>query len=284
MRGFASISHLADCDAAGRTSFCSFRKVPSQASVAGNWVDISMAAGNPLPNFYAASPLVATVLDPFRGLFHGDAKAPAGMYLTELGIVTPTAACLGRYELLDYLLFYPFIDGDSLDEQAMDNTVPLPRYTGGGNVRAMLVAVAPTAGGGTLTYAYRNQAGDLKTSPVVQINTTPANIATLLTSQQGVANCGAPYLPLADGDTDVLSVESVTFIAPMGGLAALVLVRPLASTAAYEVSVTNELQLVRMKPGAPQVLDGAYLNFIANPAGSVAGGAISGHARFAWST
>jgi len=33
--------------------------------------------------------------------------------------------------MCDYLLFYPQVDMDSVDPQAMDNTVTLPRYESG---------------------------------------------------------------------------------------------------------------------------------------------------------
>lgn len=58
MAGFANVAQLAAANAAGRTHTCSLRKVPSQASVAGGWADLSMAAGNPKPQYYAATPLL----------------------------------------------------------------------------------------------------------------------------------------------------------------------------------------------------------------------------------
>lgn len=56
MAGFRNIRAFADASDDGRTHFCSLRKVPSQATVAGWWADLSMAAGNPPPNYYASTP------------------------------------------------------------------------------------------------------------------------------------------------------------------------------------------------------------------------------------
>jgi hypothetical protein len=283
MAGFSSVSALAQAYDAGRTHFCSFRKVPSQASVALNWVDLSMAAGNPLPNYYAASPLVADTLDGMKGMFHGADKSPASMHLTDFGIMTPTANCVGRVTLMDYLLYYPFVDGDSADEQPMDNAVSLPRYANGVGVQVMAVAVAPTAGGGTFTFNYRDHNGDLQTSPLVYCNTTACGIATIATSEQAQNAGGRPFLPLASGSQGVRSIESVTFLSPSGGLLSLVMVMPLWSTAIREINTMQETNFVSTRPGCPRIYDGAYLNMIANPAGSVAAGIFTGYAKFAWS-
>lgn len=283
MPGFANVAQLAAADAAGRTHACSIRKVPSQASVAGNWADLSMAAGNPKPQYYAATPLAAAVLDGFDGIFHGADKSPASKHITAFGLVTPTAALVGQYMLCDYLLFYPFVDGDSLDEQAMDNATTLPRYTSGDGVRVMAVASAPTTGGGQFTFNYVNQAGEAKTSPVITCNATAANIATLVTSEQAQASGGQQFLPLASGDTGVRSITSVTYTTASGGLVAFVLVFPLLDLAVREINTMAEVECVRMRAGAPQVQDGAYLGLIVNPAGSMAAGQLAGYAKFAWS-
>jgi hypothetical protein len=115
--GFAGCRDLGLADEEGRTHFCSYRKVPSQASTARGWCDLTMAAGNPPPQYYAASPLEAARLEGFRGLFHGDDKAPSSMHLVDWSVMTPTANCVGHLKLLRYGLYYPFIDGDSLDQQ-----------------------------------------------------------------------------------------------------------------------------------------------------------------------
>jgi hypothetical protein len=268
----------------GATRFATIRKVPSQASAAGQWVDLSMAAGQPLPQYYADTPLAAAVLDGMRGIFHGQGVSPSGKVLAGMGLMTPTAGLVGAYQLLDYLLYYPFVDLDDLDTQTMDNTVTLPRYTDGAGVRAMLVAVAPTAGGAaTFDFDYVNQDGVARTAPIQTYNSTAATIANLLTGDRGVAGgLGAPFLRLADGDTGIRSVTAWRNYAPLGGLAALVLVRPIASHVIREVNTMSEFEYPHMKPGLPSIVDGAYLGLIVNCAATVAAGQLVGFARFAW--
>jgi hypothetical protein len=285
MAGFRSVREYAAAFDDGRTHFCAFRKVPGQASVANWWIDLSMAAGNPLPNYYATSPATAAVLDGNRGVFHGADKAPASMHLTEWGLVTPTAGLVGAYTLLDYLLYYPFIDGDDTDVQAMDNTVSLPRYDDGEGVMVMAVAVAPTTGSGTFTFNYINQDGIERTSPVQGCSTTAANIASIVTSQPAVANAApGPFLALANGDRGVRSIVSVTFSVPNGGLLALVLAKPIAQSVIREINTACEVSYVNQRVGAPRIYDGAYLGFIMNCAATVAAGQLAGHLKFAWST
>jgi hypothetical protein len=276
---------VTDAHAAGRVHTAHFRKVPSQASTAGWWVDLSMAAGNPIPNYYAAAPLAAKRLDPFDGIFHGADKSPATKHLTHLGLMTPTAAMVGQYVLLDWLLVYPFVDGDAAgDVQAMDNTTALNRYADGSGVQIMATAVTPTAGAGTFTVDYVNQDGIARTSPVQVVNTTASSIANVATSQQNVAGgVGGPFLALASGDSGVQSITSVTFLTAAGGLVALSLVKPLADLAIREINTMAEVNYIATRPGAPQIMDGAYLGLIANCAGSVAAGLLTGYATFVWS-
>ncbi len=284
MTRIASVGDLAESLTQGRTAFSSFRKVPSQASVAGWWVDLSMAAGNPPPNYYASEPLVAATLESQRGIWTGGDVSPASKVLAKMGLCTPTAGLVGRYLLLDYLLYYPFVDLDDLDAQALDNTVTLPRYEDGAHVLPMLVAVAPTTGGvSTFTFDYVNQDGVARTSPVQAHNSTATSIASLVTSQQAVANgIGSPFLRLAEGDSGVREITSWTNVAPAGGLGALVLVKVLGESVIREINTWAEIQWVREAYDLPVVLDGAYLNLIMNCAATVAAGTLTGYSRSAW--
>lgn len=282
MIGFSNLGILGDSFDAGRSHSCTFRKAPSQASTNGRWVDLSMAAGNPVPNYYVGGQAEATVLDGFRGIFHGDDKSPSTKHLLSMGLITPTAALAGGYMLLDYLLFYPFVDGDSADQQDMDNTTPLPRYITGEGVSVMAVALAPTTGGGSFTFDYVNQDGVTRTSPAQLCTTSVSNIATIVTSQQTVR--GGPFLSLASGDSGVRSITSCTFSVLNGGLMALVLVKPLANMAVREINTEVELAYIsKMPPILPRIYDGAYLNLIANCVGTLSTGTVTGSASFIWS-
>lgn len=242
-----------------------------------------MAAGNPLPNYYASTPLVAATLDGTRGLFHGADKAPSDKYLSRLAVTTNTASPIGPYKLLDYLLYYPFIDlDDTSGEQAMDNPVALPRYADGVGVMAMLVAVAPTVGGGSFVFNYVDHNGDAQVSPTITLSTTAANIASIVTSEPGVAAGGRLFLPLETGSLGVRSVTGLTVIGAGGGLAALVLVRPLADIATRELNAPVETEFFSTRTGPPKILDGAYLNMVHNCTSNPAGSLISGSLDFVW--
>ncbi len=283
MAGFRNFTDFVDALATnGQVHSTTFRKVPSQATVANIWADLSMAAGFPLPNYYAASPLVAATLEGHRGIFHGYDKSPAKKYLVELGLTSPTAGFVGQYKLLDYLLYYPFVDMDSSDVQELDNTTTLPRYTDGAGVQVMAVAVTPSVGSGTFTFDYYNQDGVLKTSPVQTCNTTGASIASLVTSQSAVSVKHGPFLLLADGDTGVRSIVSVTAGTLNGGLVSLVLVKELCNHTIFEINTTNELSFPVTRFAPPQVVDGAYLNLIVLPAATIAAGLLLGQAKFIW--
>jgi len=283
MAGFRHYGEYVDALANnGQVHSCTFRKVPSQTSTANIWADLSMAAGNPPPNYYVGSELAATVFEGHRGIFHGYDKSPAYKYLVELGLTSPTAGFVGQYKLLDYVMFYPFVDMDSADEQVMDNTVTLPRYTDGAGLQVMAVAVTPSVGSGTFTFNYYNQDGVLKTSPTQTCNTAAVNIASLITSQSAVVVNHGPFLRLADGDTGVRSIASLTNATLNGGLIALVLVKPICDSVIREVNTTRELCFPQFNAAPQRIVDGAYLNLIVLPAATIAAGQLLGQAKFIW--
>lgn len=282
MPGFRNLREYALSFDEGRQHVAHFRKVPSQASTAGQWVDLSMAAGNPLPQYYAAEPLVADTLDGMRGIFCGADRAPSSVHLAEMSLTTPTAGLVGQYMLLDYLAYYPFIDGDSLEPQPLDSTVTLPRYADGDGVMAMLVAQAPTAGGGVFTFNYVDADGVARTSPPQFCGTVSTPIASIVTSQPGTVAGQGPFLVLNGEARGIRRPTSVTFSVANGGLAALVLVKPILDMAVREINTTAERQLVRERAGAPRVFDGAYLGLVMQCAATVAAGTLTGHAKFYW--
>jgi hypothetical protein len=60
-------------------------------------------------------------------------------------------------------------------------------------------------------------------------------------------------------------------------------VKPLASVAIREINTVEEINYVRQNSAPPVIMDGAYLNFICNPAGSVAAGTLAGYLTTIWS-
>lgn len=164
MAGFGNLRLLADAEMEGRYLYASFRKQATQTTAAGVWFDLSMSPGNPAPNYYIGSPTVFTALKQSTdgGLRHGGNVNPLGFkkYLRKVMAYTATATAVPlSCKLLDYIGFYPFIDESVLDEQFMDNTTPLPRYSDGVGVQIMPVVVAGQTGGQTFTVNYTNSEG-----------------------------------------------------------------------------------------------------------------------------
>jgi hypothetical protein len=279
--GFLNVQGYGRALLEGRTVTGHFRKVPALASVAYWWSDLGMAAGTPPPNYYASAPLLGRRLDKYDGIFHGDNKSPSEMFLAELMVVTPTANMVGKYSLLDYCLYYPFIDLDSTDTQEMVPTDSLDRYATEG-LRGMIVAQSPTTGSGTFQFTYINQSGVEKTSPIQAYTTTGAGMGAILIGQPASAGGSGPFVKIAQNDTGIRSVKTFTNIVANGGLGAFVLVKPLADIVIREINTATELTFVNNRPGPPKICDGAFLGFIGNTLGSIATGTFFGMAKFAW--
>lgn len=281
MAGFRSVGAIADAYAEGRTHFCAFRKVlGAPGSVATWWFDMSTLSGNPLPNYYIGNPLEAKGFVAERGIWHGPSQAPATKYLHTLELTTSGTHIIGTpYKLCDYLLFYPFVDADTIDEQLFDNTTAeLTRYTDGAGVQVMAVLAAPPAGSvGSFTFDYVNQDGVVRTSPVQSTGAGLGNTGNIYPSVSY-----GPFLFLAAGDTGVRSIISVTFATPPGGLLNMVLVKPLVDLSARELNNPVEFVGGRDRP-LIEIADGAYLNLIFRTTGTATSATLTGTANFIWS-
>ena len=243
--GFSSVQALVDAELAGQTWYSTWRKSPSQVSTIGVWFDLSMSPGNPVPQYYAASPLVGVPMSysDEQGLMVGRNVAPATKHLKRVTVMTATATALPMpMMLLDYLFYYPFIDEGSTDEQLLDNTQSLTRYADGEGVQVMAVSVAGRTGGQTFQFSCTNSGG--------------------------VAG--------------VRSIESVTMNGADVGLFALVLVKPLAQLSLRGIDAPVEVNYFTDFGQLPTIVDDAYLNFIACPSGSLAATALHGDVTVVW--
>jgi hypothetical protein len=298
--GFANVSKVAAAYDAGRSHFAGFRKgVSSSTTPTSGWCDYSYFPGSPPANFYASSPLVAATLEASRGIYVPTVGADYTQHLIRLQLMTSasgatsTANARQSIYLCDYLLYYPFIDTDAVGEQQdFDNTVTIPRYDWG-----QVVAVSQSAAGtvGQFTFTYTNQDG--VAGRVSQNHFTLSSLTgggQVAATQQSGAGF-TPFLDLQAGDYGVKSIESVTFTAAGGGLMALVIVKPLLHhTATQECRVStgtvdsygscDEYISIVHQANAPQIIDGAVLNFISQGmAGSLASSILVGNLETAWS-
>ena len=281
MTGFRNFRDLADSlTSDGKTWISTFRKVPAAtATVTGQWFDYGYAAGNPIPNYYAAAPLVAAVLEPEKGIIVPRMATGVNQFLHRLTVMTVASGVTSITNqaqpliLCDYLLFYPFVDMDAAGEdQVMDNTTALPRYTDGVGVQMMIVNQSGTVGGGQFTVTYIG-------SDDVQYTTqtlfgAAAGPSGALTSAVGAVGGLQPFIPLNAGVRGVKRVVSVNFSVAHGGLCAVVLVKPLETTFANEESRrttagtlesfgdATEKEAMRTRAGIVEIKDGAFLSII----------------------
>jgi len=283
--GFANVKELADAELDGRYQYRTWRKSPTQVTTIGVWFDLSMSPGNPVPQYYAASPLAAVALarSTDGGLDHGPDPAGFSKYLRKMTVLTTTATALPMPMMVcDYLLFYPFIDEGTTDEQTLTNSVSLPRWSDGEGVQIMAVSVAGRTGGQTFQVSYTNSEGvSGRTTQTVAQNSVSVN-GSIVTSDRANAGARGPFIPLQTGDTGVRSIESVTMNGADVGLFTLVLVKPVAQLQLRGIDAPVEVDYFLDFGQAPTVAADAYLNLLCCPAGTLAATALHGDITVAW--
>ena len=247
---------------------------------------MSMSPGNPVPQYYAASPLVSVQMkySDQGGLNAGLSVSPFQKHLRNLTVMSTSATPLPMpMILMDYLLFYPFIDEGTTDSQPLTNSVALPRYTDGAGVQVMAITVAGRTGGQTFRFTYTNQDGvSGRVSQTVGQNTSSA-VGTIVTSATASNGFAGPFVPLQFGDTGVRSIESVQMVSGTDvGLFTLVLVKPLLQTQIRGIDAPVETDPFLVKNISPIIMDDAYLNFICLPQSSLSAVSIHGDISTVW--
>lgn len=284
-----SLRDLVDAENDGKTHFASWRKTVSQNTTAGVWFDMSMSPGNPVPNYYAASPLVAVALAQSTdgGISHGQGVAQLGYkkYLKSLLVMATSVNAAPLPMLLcDYLLYYPFVDMGNTDPQPMTNTVALPRHSSGLGVQIMAVQVAAQSGAGNPQFfvTYTNSDGVAgRTTQIVACNTATAT-GSVITAAGATRFSSGPFLGLQAGDKGVRSVDSVQFLQPDIGLIALVLVAPVENISLRTIDAPAERVPVTDFMDLPQIQDDAYLNLLCLPQAGLSTVAFHGTIQTIW--
>lgn len=266
----------------GQAHSSTFRKTTTVVTTAGVWFDGSNMSGHPVTNFYASTPLKAEYLLAREGIQHGSNVSSDQKHLKSVTAMCSVAPV--NLLFIDSLLYYPFIDGDSTDEQVFDNTNSLTRETTGAGVNAYVVAQGTYIGGAEFFIKYTNQAGvSGRTSKLCRSNlaTTAGTIITSGASSGAMSN--AWFIPLADGDTGIRSVQSFTFLSANGGIFALVLCKDLGNLSIREANVPAEKDfLIDTGLNMPIIPDGAYLSFLVLPNASIASAPIYGNIQTTW--
>lgn len=268
------------------------------AHTAGTWYLLSQTGGNP-----AASSILGTGTNlAFQALNDSTATAAGIQHGGNVGggtgykhIINASAFSASATTmpavlmLVDMLGFYPITTVTTTGAQTLNNTVTLPRYTDGAGVQAILVpSTVMGAGTPTCTLTYTNSAGTASrttpSTPALPLLNTNSPVSQVSYSGTGAGKYG-PFMPLANGDAGIRSVQSVNFSATMtSGVMNLILVKPLLTLPMTTIGVAAERDLLNQVPSLPKVYDGANLQWMlyagaATPVSSP----FYGHLDFAWS-
>lgn len=276
-----SLQSLSDALENGREWTSWFHKTGGPSSVGvTRWADFSMGAGTPKYNAYVGAQLQFTPMQGLgnEGIYLGPDQPGYLRHLVTAQIMTgQTTLAPATFMLLDYLGFYPLIDGDSTDQQDMVNAVPLPRHSGG---QVMLVCTTPTAVDVSGTMSYTNDQGVSGRSATFALQFSTF-VGCILSAHTTANAAKAPFLPLAAGDTGVRSIQSITLNGAAGGFFAAVIVKPVLTVPMRE-AITVEVQPIVQKAQYPIIQDGAYLNWIYLVGGSGVATPFRGNLQFAW--
>lgn len=284
--GFRNVKAFVDAQTTeGSIVTTSFRKTVIGGG-AGSWIDLSQGGGNPSANFYATSPLEAARLLSYKGIWSGGDTGTKTKHLSNMLLYTASAnLAASTFVLCDYLLYYPFIDMDSTEEQDFDNTTAsMLRYTDGNGVRAFLVAQGSYIGGGTYYITYTNERGETGRVSPLCISNSVTLAGTLISSGNNSTSLNqyGCFIPLQLGDNGIRSIQSIQFTVPNGGIAALVLCKPLATIMIRETNIPIEKNFLVDSPSLPRIYDGAYLNFLVHPSAAPATTIVQGLLDFVW--
>jgi hypothetical protein len=262
------------------------------AYAAGRWYDFSPLAGYPVANAWAGTALAWRSCDESAGngtqifgLPHAGNVASLTKHMLNASAISAVATAVpSQLMLVDMQGYYPGINMNVATSQTLTGT-PSLRYTNGVGLRAYLVPnVATGATAHNLSMSYTNQAGTSGRTLPVTVSCTASATPGHITHSGTAANNYGPFLPMAQGDTGIQSVQSVQLSAGSGaGTAALVLAKPLLSIPLIAASIASERDFLNQLPSLPQIRDGACLTWLYF-AGAATGAATNfyGHVEMGW--
>lgn len=284
-----NVAGVADAYTAGR-HWSGYLRRAGPTMTLGTWTDLSYAAGIPVANYYAATPVTSSQLSANDGIVHGPSVNSAGYSkFLHKALLIPPATSVGTVtaHIHDIVAFYPFVDGDG-GSQDMINTLGTLRYDGGKDCKIMLVSQgAGVADAVDATITYTNTAGVQKTLTAVYMKNT-ATAGQLLSpidaTSMGVLNYNFPnpYLSLSVGDTGINSIDNINFPTAVGGIFAACIVKPLGTISWQELLTPIEVDYQRDRLKMSEVEDGAYIHMIARGTVSAAPTTLHGEFTFVW--
>lgn len=241
----------------------------ASAYTAGRWYDMSNLNGFPVANAWAGTALAWKTCDETTGngtqifgLPNGGAVSTDTKHMALASVCTAVATGVPAFiQWVDLQGYWPGISLNSAVAQTLTGT-PTLRYASGAGCR--LYGVVTTASGATahnIAVSYTDQGGATGNTLPVTVAMTASAIAGHIGHTGTAANNYGPFLPLANGDTGVQNVASVTMSAASGsGVMALCLARPLGLPIPITtLGVLGEREFFTQAPSLPRVVDGACL-------------------------
>jgi hypothetical protein len=235
---------------------------------AGRWYDFSSLNGTPVANAFTGTALNWVSCNESAGngtqifgIRHGGDVSPDTKHVMNVSALSTVATAVPSVLMLvDMQGYYP---GINMNVSTVQNLVGTPtlRYANGAGVRAYLTVNTTTgATAHNLSMSYTNSSSVSGRILPVTVSCTGSAITPHITHSGTSANNYGPFLPLANGDVGVQSVQSVQLSAASGaGTASLVLAKPLLTIPLSVAGVASERDLLNQLPSLPRVYDGACL-------------------------
>lgn len=250
---------------------------PPAPGTAGFFVDLNQTGGIPKYNAFAGSQLAFTSLEGSgnAGVYAGNTIAGSTKHLVRWQCLNTNSSANtippDFVYLNDYLGFYPLVDCDDGDIQLCDNSTSLTRYTDGIGVRIVLIVQAPMTATASMTIVYEDENDVQRTSTANLIPGLAIGVCATGTGTVGGAGGATPFWPLVDGSRGVKRIVSFQLAAAAGGFVCAALVKPLAQMMVYEGSTPTEKTFGIDNQMLPEIKNGAYLNFLIERSGTLAG-------------
>lgn len=254
---------------------------------AGQWGDATFSSGQPGYDAHVGTPgvfvpCVAQGNDAvyFPGIGAGQERRLVNVTLRDS---QSTYNGPGSTVIFDLLGYYPLLDGDSTDEQVMDNTLMLPRYaTGEGVCAVMINHVSPALQAGVMTVNATDSAG----TTVITTAGVPFNGINLVCSNaRNTASSDVGPIAMSIGcPRGVRRINSITYTTPPSGLHAIYLIKPLMTIVHGDNLLAVEKECISHNAlHCPRIHDGAWLGWF-NNIGSGTARNVSwwGHFTFLW--
>ena len=233
------------------------------ALTANIFADLSYAAGIPVANYYASTPMVSAVLD--KGIDIGPDPAPGmSKYISRVMLLPPVATGILSFEFLDVVMYYPFVDGDG-GSQDMVNTFAIPRF-GGHGCKSMVVSQGVGTNDANVRITYTNSDG--VSGRRVLATLALANPAGSLCSSFAPGSAKTypvgPFVSLYPGDKGIRSIQNIEYLTSGGGIQAFVIVKPLFSVTMFGATAAPiEIDFMAQRSfQLPQIANDAYLSAI----------------------